>query len=55
MISYDINKPEIEEGKKDSPANMAKNTDWANKNFESWRTTRNQQFPKAQCPDDVFS
>ena len=41
--------------KKDSPAKMAKNTDWANKNFESWRTTRNQQFPKAQYPDDVFS
>ena len=37
------------------PPNTAKNTDWAYKNFESWCTTRNQQFPEAYCPDDVFS
>ena len=37
------------------PANMAKTTDWAYKNLKSWRTARNQQFPEAQCPDDVFS
>ena len=37
------------------PANTAKNTDWAYKNFESWRTARNQRFPEARCPDDTFS
>ena len=36
-------------------ANMAKNTDWAYNNFESWHTTRNQRFPEARCPDNVFS
>ena len=37
------------------PANTAKNTDWTYNNFESWCTARNQQFPEALCPDDVFS
>ena len=37
------------------PANTAKNTDWVYKNFESWCTARNQQFPEVRCPDDVFS
>ena len=36
-------------------ANTAKNTDWVYKNFKSWRITRNKRFPKARCPDDVFS
>ena len=67
MISDNINKPEIEEGKENindrfpfdttideleklmegkCSANTAKNTDWAYKNFESWRTARNQRFPE---------
>ena len=37
------------------PANTAKKTDWAYKNFESWCTTRNLRFLEAQCSADVFS
>ena len=37
------------------PVNTAKNNEWVYKNFESWCTARNQQFPKMRCPDDVFS
>ena len=32
-----------------------KNTEWALKNFEAWRTTRNEKYPEEQCWSSVFS
>ena len=72
MISYDINKPEIEEGKENidnhfpfdtTVDELEKLIHWptwlrtliGHTKTESWRTTRNQQFPEAQCPDDVLA
>ena len=51
-FSFDTTLDELEG---ECPVNMAKNNEWAYNNFESWRTARNKQFPKMQCPDDVFS
>jgi len=37
-----------------SPHNTAKSTEWAIKNFESWRLARNKHFPEEICPNNVF-
>ena len=37
------------------PANTEKNTKWAIKIFESWRSARNQRYPEEQCASNVFS
>ena len=54
-FSFDITSDELKklmEG--ECLVNTDKNNEWAYKNFESWRTARNQRFPKIHCPDDVF-
>ena len=35
------------------PANTEKNTEWVNKNFESWRSARNQRYPEEQYASNV--
>ena len=36
------------------PANTAKNTQWALRAFQDWRTQRNKLYPKAKCPDNLL-
>ena len=36
------------------PANTEKNTEWAIRNFESWRSARNKRYPEEQCPPNVL-
>ena len=36
------------------PLNTEKNTDWAFRNFESWRVARNRKYPNEQCPPNVL-
>ena len=40
--------------KGECPADIAKNTDWVFKNFESWWTVRNERYPTEQCPADIL-
>ena len=47
---YDLSK--IKEG--ECPANTEKNTEWAIRNFESWRSARNKRYPEEQCPPNVL-
>ena len=39
--------------RKECPANTTKSTEWAVKNFESWRVARNAKFGE-QCPERWF-
>ena len=39
----------------DSPTNTAKNTEWAVRTFEVWRTARNEKHPLDLCPSELFS
>ena len=44
-FSFDIGKDDFESFKKgECPANTAKSTEWAMKNFEMWRIARNAKF-----------
>ena len=44
-FSFDIPEDELESYKKgECPANTAKSTEWAIKNFEMWRIARNAKF-----------
>jgi len=54
-FSFDITADDLEGFMEDScPHNTAKSTEWAVKNFESWRLARNKHFPEEICPDNVF-
>ena len=39
----------------DCPTNMAKNTEWAVRTSEVWRTARNEKHPLDLCPSELFS
>ena len=39
----------------DCSDNTAKNTEWALRNFKSWRTARNEKHPLYLCPSELFS
>ena len=36
------------------PTNTEKNTKWAIRNFESWRSARNKRYPEEQYPPNVL-
>ena len=36
------------------PVNTEKNTEWAFRNFESWRVARNSRYSNDQCPASVL-
>ena len=40
--------------KGECPANTAKSTEWAVRNFESWRKARNERYPAENCPADIL-
>ena len=49
-FSFVIGEDDLETYKKgECPANTAKSTEWAMKNFEMWRIARNAKFVNDQC------
>ena len=53
-FSFNIEDDDLEAFKKgECPANTTKSTEWAMKNFESWRIARNAKF-EDQCPERWF-
>ena len=54
-FSFDIGEDDLETFKKgECPPNTTKSTEWAIKNFESWRIARNAKFGDSQCPERWF-
>ena len=54
-FSFDVTIEELDAFKEgDCPTNTLKNTEWALKTFESWRTTRNKNHELDLCPQDLF-
>ena len=52
-FSFDIGEDGFESFKKgENPANTAKRTKWAMKNFETWCIARNAKFVNDQCPEN---
>ena len=52
-FSFDIGEDGFESFKKgENPANTAKRTKWAMKNFETWRIARNAKFVNDQCSEN---
>ena len=48
---FDITCEELDAFKEgECPVNMAKNTEWALKNFEEWRIARSRKYYTEQCP-----
>jgi len=54
--SFDVTCEELDAFKEgECPANTAKNTEWALKNFEEWRKARNGKYSTEQCPPNVLA
>ena len=54
-FSFDVTIEELDAFKEgDCPNNTVKNTEWAVRTFESWRTARNKSHPLDLCPQDLF-
>ena len=54
-FSFDVTVDDLEGFMEDScPENTMKSTEWALRNFETWRLARNQRFPEEKCPENVF-
>ena len=54
-FSFDVTIEELDAFKEgDCPSNIVKNTEWAVRTFESWRTARNRNHPLDLCPQDLF-
>ena len=55
-FSFDIGEDDFESFKKgECPANTAKSTEWAMKNFETWRIARNAKFVNDQYPESWYA
>ena len=55
-FSFDIGEDGFESFKKgENPANTAKPTEWAMKNFEMWRIAHNAKFVNDQCPENWYA
>ena len=55
-FSFDIGEDDFESFKKgECPANTAKSTKWAIKNFEMWRIARNAKFVNDQYPENWYA
>ena len=54
-FSFDVTMEELDAFKEgDCPTNTLKNTEWALKTFESWRTARNKNHMLDLCPQYFF-
>ena len=56
-FSFDIQEDSLLQYKEgEIPANTAKNTEWAYRNFESWRIAKNAKCVREveKCPDDIL-
>ena len=54
-FSFDVTRDELavfQHG--ECPVNTAKTTEWALRNFESWRVARNEKHPDEPCPSDIL-
>ena len=55
-FSFDVAEDDFESFKKgECPANTAKSTEWAMKNFEMWHIARNAKFVNDQCPENCYA
>ena len=53
-FSFDIITEDLAAFQKgECPANTAKSTEWAFRNFELWRIARSEAYPTEQCPADI--
>ena len=54
-FSFDVTCEDLSKFKEgECPVNTEKNTEWAIRNFESWRMARNSRYPDEQCPPTVL-
>ena len=54
-FSFDIGEDGFESSKKgECPANIAKSTEWAMKNYEMWRIAHNAKFVNDQYPENCY-
>ena len=54
-FNFDVTFDELSAWQKgECPANTAKSTEWAVRNFESWRVARNDKYPEELCPSDIL-
>ena len=55
-FSFDIGEDDFESFKKgDCPANNAKSTEWAVKNFEMWHISQSAKFVNDQCQENWYA
>ena len=55
-FSFDLTIDDLTSFQKgESTANTPKSTEWANKNFQSWRIARNKRYPTEQCPANILN
>ena len=55
LEDFNIGEDDLETFKKrECSANTTNNTEWAMKNFESWRIAHNAKFEDLQCPECWF-
>ena len=54
-FSFDVTTDDLTAFQKgECPANTAKSTDWVFRNFELWRTARNERYSTEQCPANIL-